>query len=42
MNQKKAKKLRRLANHISAGQTKEKTEMVYKRLKTTYKETKGK
>lgn len=40
MNNKSAKKLRRLARHLTVGKTFEETKVVYKKLKAVHKENK--
>ena len=42
MNSKKSKKLRKLANLIGNGKSKEEVEVIYKNMKSTYKEQKKK
>lgn len=42
MNSKQAKKIRRLAERMTMGKSKQETDKVYNRLKKIHKETKGK
>ena len=42
MNNKKAKKFRKLASLVGQGKTKEEIDIIYKNMKLTYKEVKNK
>lgn len=42
MNNKKAKKLRRLSNLVGKGRSQQEIETIYRNMKSAYKETKSK